>query len=166
MIVETGRRNIRHVGRECDVVDFLLVTQQTSNGLVGARWLPQVHGEVVTGRHQALDNLVVHGRGIFVAFLGGSNLLGVGRGDLAGVVMVGSAQSKVRRQSEVINAMGMRNESLDKRAILRVPDLDGLVVRRRIDLTSTTPLHTCHGSLVSSEHMLDALGRHVPHTHS
>lgn len=51
MVVKPGRSDISHVRREGDMIHLLLVTEQPSNGLVRGGRVPQVHGEVITGRH-------------------------------------------------------------------------------------------------------------------
>ena len=67
------------------------------------------------------------------------DFLGIGGGDGAGVVVVGSSKNEISGQSEVVYPVGMRREGADQSALCRVPELDRFIVRGRIDGASTAP---------------------------
>lgn len=81
------------------------------------------------------------------------------------MVVVGRPERKVSRESEVIDAVGMGGKSLDQGAVLRIPDLDRLVVRGRVHLPGSTPSHASNGALVARKNRVNTLRHHVPHAH-
>ena len=128
VVVEGGARDEQPVGRERDVIDLLLVTQEPRDGFGARGGRPEIHGEIVAGGDEALDDLAVDGRR-FLEALPGFGDLGFGRGgNVAGVVVVGGAEDEVCAEREVVHPVRVRGEVVCQRARGCVPDFDGLVV--------------------------------------
>lgn len=144
MVIEASRSDIRHVRREGNMVDLFLVTQQSGHGFSRSLRFPQVHGEIVTGGDKLLDDLVVDSSSLFVASFGCCYSLLFLLGHLARVVVVGRAEDKIRREREMIDAMGVCGQRLDQSAVRCVPDFDRSVVRCCVDLPCPAPAHTGH----------------------
>ena len=167
VIIKGGARDEEPVGRERDVIDLLLVAQKPRNGLNARGRRPQIHGEVVTGGDEALDDVAVDGRRFLEAVFRSGDL-GRGRGrDVAGVVVVGGAQDEVRAEREVVHPVGVRAEVVRQGAVGRVPDLDRFVARGGVDEAGAgaAPAHAGDGSLVPGEGEVDARGSGVPDAH-
>lgn len=162
MVIEGGARDKEPVRREGDVVDLLLVAQEPREGLDARGGRPEIHGEIVAGGDEALDDLAIDGRRFLKAVLGFGDL-GFGRGgDVAGVVVVGGAEDKVRAEGEVVHPVRVRGEVVCQGARGRVPDFDGLVPRRGVDEAGAAPAHAGDGPFVPGEGEVDACGSGVP----
>lgn len=107
MVVETRRRDEQSVGRKRDVVDLFLVAQESGDGLGGLGGLPQVHGEVVAGGDEPLDDFALNLGRFEEAFLRVRELGFVAGGDLARVVVVGGAHDEVGGEREVVDPVGV-----------------------------------------------------------
>ena len=162
MVIEGRARNKEPVGRERDVIDLFLVPEQPREGLDTDARRPQIHREVVAGGDEALEDLAVDRSRFLEAVLGFGDL-GFGRGgDVAGVVVVGGAEHKVRAERQVVHPVRVRGEVVCQGAGGRVPDFDGFVARRGVDETGAAPAHAGDGVFVPCEGEVDARGSGVP----
>ena len=163
MVIEGRARDEEPVRRERDVIDLFLMPEQPRDGLDTGRGRPEIHGEVVAGSNEALDDLALDSRRFLEVVLGFGQL-SVGRGgDVARVVVVGGAQHEVGAQCEVVHPVRVRGQAVCQRARGRVPDFDGLVARRGVDEAGPAPAHAGDGVFVSGQGEVDACGGGVPY---
>ena len=158
-------------GREGDVVDLLLVAVQPGQGFrffllddrSVVRW-PEEDSQVIARRHEALLDPPIQRRGTLVA-LQGFGALGLdGRGHARGgfVVVIGCPERMVRRQRDAVDPVRVACQRREQDPLVRIPDLDGLVLGGGVELLRAAPAHAGDRGFVSRERVLDALGDRVP----
>lgn len=157
-VIPTRTGNHRPVRRKCNVVDLLLVPYHSGDGFRPVvQRVKQIHGKVVTGADQPLDNLAANPGRLFVSLLGlGRLLLRRGRHRL-GVVKETGPADKVGRERKVVHPVGVRLEVVQEGTLDGVPDLDRLVVRRRVHdagAVACAPTHAADAALVSAQNVL------------
>ena len=107
--------------------------------------------------------MAIDGRRFLEAVLGFGDLSFGRGGHVAGVVVVGGAEDKVRAEREVIHPVRVRGQVVRQGAGGRVPDFDGLVARGGVDEAGAAPAHAGDGAFVASEGEVDARGGGVPY---
>lgn len=161
-VVVEGGGGDEGAGRgEGDVVDLFLVTEEPGHGFDccgvaggGGRRGPEVDGAVIGGGDEAFGEGAVDGCGGLEPLFCFGQLLVVGWGDGAGVVVVGGSENEVRGEGEMVDPVGVRGEGADQSAFGRVPKFDGFVVGGGIDGASPTPADAGDGGFVARENQV------------
>lgn len=156
-VIPADRSNQSAVRRELNLVDLVLVSQKSSNGLgTVVRGIPQVHGEIVTGGHDALSNLAID-LGRPLETLLGLLPLALFRGrNVLGVVEVRCPERMVARQTDVVDPVSVGCQAMYQGALDGVENPDDLVVRASVNEVSSTPSYACDRALVPAEDVLSA----------
>ena len=162
MVIETARGNYSSGGRECDMVDLFLVTEEAGYGLRRGGRRPEIDCEIIRGGNEALDNSGGDSGGggktgnCFFEFFSVR-----GRGGMC-VIVVSGAKNKIGRECKVIDPMGVSCKGRDESTGRSVPDLYSFVLRRGVDLAGAPPAHAGYGAFVAGENELNASRDYVP----
>jgi hypothetical protein len=108
MIIEAGTSDQQSIGRECNMVDLLLVTEHPRHRFRSFRWLPQIHRKIVAGRYKSFDYFSVDPNSFQESFFRLCNFLFVCRGYFPRMIVEGGSVDEVCRQCEMIDPVSVR----------------------------------------------------------